>query len=92
MTSKTYLRWHTVHAVAPSLSSASRERGFQFLWQEPCVACLNCDRAGSAALPRVDEQPRGKLSARSLSAAPLVRSLKQSALQMTKQIEQAMAE
>ncbi len=87
---KTYLRWHTVHAVAPSLSSAFVNEDFNFFGKT---------LRGTPQLPprwkrcvrNVDEQLGEALGQEFVNRAFSPES-KQNALHMTKQIEQALAE
>ena len=87
---KSYLRWHTVHAAAPSLSSAFVNEDFDF-FGKTLRGVPQLRPRWKRCVARVDEQLGDALGQEFVSRA-FSPELKQNALTMTKQIEQAMAE
>jgi putative endopeptidase len=87
---KNYLRWHTVHAAAPSLSSAFVNEDFDFFGKTLHGASQLRPR-WKRCVRRVDEQ-LGDALGQEFASRAFSPELKQNALNMTKQIEQAMAE
>jgi putative endopeptidase len=87
---KNYLRWHTVHAAAPSLSSAFVNEDFDFFGKTLHGASQLRPR-WKRCVRRVDEQ-LGDALGQEFARRAFSPELKQNALNMTKQIEQAMAE
>jgi putative endopeptidase len=87
---KSYLRWHTVHADAPSLSSAFVNEDFDF-FGKTLRGVPQLRPRWKRCVARVDEQLGDALGQEFVSRA-FSPELKQNALTMTKQIEQAMAE
>ena len=87
---KSYLRWHVVHAAAPSLSSVFVNEDFDF-FGKTLRGVPQLRPRWKRCVARVDEQLGDALGQEFVSRA-FSPELKQNALTMTKQIEQAMAE
>ena len=87
---KSYLRWHMVHAAAPSLSSVFVNEDFDF-FGKTLRGVPQLRPRWKRCVARVDEQLGDALGQEFVSRA-FSPELKQNALTMTKQIEQAMAE
>jgi putative endopeptidase len=87
---KNYLRWHTVHAAAPSLSSAFVNEDFDF-FGKTLRGVSQLRPRWKRCVGRVDEQ-LGDALGQEFASRAFSPELKQNALNMTKQIEQAMSE
>jgi putative endopeptidase len=87
---KNYLRWHTVHAAAPTLSSAFVNEDFDF-FGKTLRGVSQLRPRWKRCVRRVDEQ-LGDALGQEFASRAFSPELKQNALNMTKQIEQAMAE
>ena len=87
---KNYLRWHTVHAAAPSLSSAFVNENFDF-FGKTLRGTPQLQPRWKRCVARVDDQLGEALGQEFVSRA-FSPEMKQKALTMTRQIEQAMAE
>ena len=87
---KAYLRWHTVHAAAPSLSSAFVNEDFDF-FGKTLHGVPQLRPRWKRCVAGVDDQLGDALGQEFVSRA-FSPELKQNALTMARQIEQAMAE
>jgi putative endopeptidase len=87
---KNYLRWHTVHAVAPSLSSAFVNEDFDF-FGKTLRGVPQLRPRWKRCVARVDDQ-LGEALGQEFVKRAFSPELKQNALTMTRQIEQAMAQ
>jgi endothelin-converting enzyme/putative endopeptidase len=86
---KSYLRWHTVHAAAPSLSSAFVNEDFDF-FGKALRGVPELRPRWKRCVARVDEQ-LGEALGQEFVRRAFSPETKQNALTMTQQIEQAMA-
>jgi putative endopeptidase len=87
---KSYLRWHTVHAAAPSLSSAFVNEDFDFFGRT-LRGVPQLRPRWKRCVRRVDEQLGEALGQEFVNRA-FSPEMKQNTLTMTRQIEQAMGE
>ncbi len=85
---KTYLRWHLVHAEAPYLSSAFVDADFDF-YRKTLRGVPKQQPRWKRCVALVDDQ-LGEALGREFVERAFSPALKQSTLQMTKRIEQAM--
>jgi len=86
---KSYLRWHTVHAAAPSLSSAFVNEDFDF-FGKALRGVPELRPRWKRCVARVDEQ-LGEALGQEFVRRAFGPETKQNALTMAQQIEQAMA-
>jgi putative endopeptidase len=86
---KSYLRWHTVHAAAPSLSSAFVNEDFDF-FGKALRGVPELRPRWKRCVARVDEQ-LGEALGQEFVRRAFSPETKQNALTMAQQIEQAMA-
>ena len=86
---KSYLRWHTVHAAAPSLSSAFVNEDFDF-FGKALRGVPQLRPRWKRCVARVDEQ-LGEALGQEFVRRAFGPETKQNALTMAQQIEQAMA-
>jgi putative endopeptidase len=86
---KSYLRWHTVHAAAPSLSSAFVNEDFDF-FGKALRGVPQLRPRWKRCVARVDEQ-LGEALGQEFVRRAFSPETKQNALTMAQQIEQAMA-
>ena len=87
---KSYLRWHSVHAAAPSLSSAFVNEDFNF-FSKTLLGVPQLRPRWKRCVERVDRQ-LGEALGQEFVSRVFTPEMKQKALTMTRQIEEAMAE
>jgi putative endopeptidase len=87
---KSYLRWHTVHAAAPSFSSAFVNEDFDF-FSKTLLGVPQLRPRWKRCVERVDRQ-LGEALGQEFVSRVFTPEMKQKTLTMTRQIEEAMAE
>ncbi len=87
---KSYIRWHSVHAAAPSLSSAFVNEDFDF-FNKTLLGVPQLRPRWKRCVERVDRQ-LGEALGQEFVSRVFTPEMKQKTLTMTGQIEEAMAE